>query len=233
MNNQTPEKNDNIQTKKQTILNSEIEEKKGSKQKRKIGKQKTFKEFRLSKIKYDEKIVQIKRVTKVVKGGKKMTFRAIVIIGDTKRKVGVGIGRADDVNLAIEKAVLNGKKNLINVPLTKNDSVPHVIQSTYGACHIMLRPASLGTGVIAGGSVRTVLELAGIKNILAKQFGSSNILNNAKATISALTSLNEKIELGISQCKRKALFYLNTMKKYKEILRQKQTKNVKTKKITK
>jgi ribosomal protein S5 len=97
----------------------------------------------------------------------------------------------------------------------------------------MLRPASLGTGVIAGGSVRTVLELAGIKNILAKQFGSSNILNNAKATISALTSLNEKIELGISQCKRKALFYLNTMKKYKEILRQKQTKNVKTKKITK
>eukprot|EP01038_Epipyxis_sp_PR26KG_P008622 gene8622-11655_t len=152
--------------------------------------------IRLSKIKYEEKILQIKRVTKVVKGGKKMTFRAIVIIGDNKRKVGVGVGRADDVNLAIDKAVLNGKKNLINVPLTLRDSVPHVIKSSYGACSIMLRPALQGTGVIAGGSVRTVLELAGIKNVLAKQFGSNNMLNNAKATILALTSLNEKIELG-------------------------------------
>jgi small subunit ribosomal protein S5 len=172
---------------------------------------------RLSKIKYEEKIVQIKRVTKVVKGGKKMTFRAIVIIGDNKRKVGVGVGRADDVNLAIDKAVLNGKKNLINVPLTIKDSVPHVIHSSYGACSIMLRPASLGTGVIAGGSVRTVLELAGIKNILAKQFGSNNILNNAKATIVALTALNEKIELGKYQCTRKQIFYEKTMRKYRDV----------------
>lgn len=170
---------------------------------------------RLSKIKYEEKIIQIKRVTKVVKGGKKMTFRAIVIIGDTKRKVGVGIGRADDVNLAIDKAVLNGKKNLVNVPLTLRASVPHVIKASYGASSIMLRPAAQGTGVIAGGSVRTVLELAGIKNILAKQFGSNNILNNAKATILALTLLNEKIELGRDQCTRKQLFYDKIMKKYK------------------
>lgn len=170
---------------------------------------------RLSKKKYEEKIVQIKRVTKVVKGGKKMTFRAVVIIGDTKRKVGVGIGRADDVNLAIDKAVLNGKKNLINVPLTLKYSLPHVIKAGYGACTIMLRPASLGTGVIAGGSVRTVLELAGIKNILAKQFGSSNILNNAKATILALSLLNEKIELGKYQSSRKQKFYDKVMKKYK------------------
>eukprot|EP01039_Chlorochromonas_danica_P011718 gene11718-13158_t len=128
-----------------------------------------------------------------------MTFRAIVIIGDNKRKVGVGIGRADDVNLAIDKAILNGKKNLITIPLTLKYSVPHVVYASYGACSIMLRPASQGTGVIAGGSVKTVLELAGIKNILAKQFGSSNILNNAKATILALIYLNEKIELGKSQ----------------------------------
>jgi small subunit ribosomal protein S5 len=173
--------------------------------------------IRLSKIKYEEKIVQIKRVTKVVKGGKKMTFRAIVIIGDNKRKVGVGIGRADDVNLAIDKAILNGKKNLITVPLTFNYSVPHVVNSNYGACSIMLRPASLGTGVIAGGSVRTVLELAGIKNILAKQFGSNNILNNAKATIIALTSLNEKVELGKYQSVRKQLFYDKIMRKYKNV----------------
>ena len=119
--------------------------------------------IRLSKVKYEEKIVQIKRVTKVVKGGKKMTFRAVVIIGDNKRKVGVGIGRADDINLAIDKAIINGKKNLINVPLTLKDSIPHVVKGSYGACKLMLRPAQVGTGVIAGGSVRTVLELAELK----------------------------------------------------------------------
>jgi small subunit ribosomal protein S5 len=173
--------------------------------------------LRLSKIKYEEKIVQIKRVTKVVKGGKKMTFRAVVIIGDNKRKVGVGIGRAEDVNLAIDKAILNGKKNLITVPLTLKFSVPHVVNASYGACSIMLRPASQGTGVIAGGSVRTVLELAGIKNILAKQFGSNNILNNAKATILALTNLNEKVELGKFQSTRKQVFYDKIMRKYKNV----------------
>jgi len=118
-----------------------------------------------------------------------MTFRAIVIIGDNKRKVGVGIGRAEDVNLAIDKAILNGKKNLISVPLTLKYSVPHVVNASYGACSIMLRPASLGTGVIAGGSVRTVLELAGIKNILAKQLRSKNKINNARATLVALSNL--------------------------------------------
>jgi small subunit ribosomal protein S5 len=172
---------------------------------------------RLSKLKFDEKIVQVKRVTKVVKGGKKLTFRVVVIIGDTKRKVGVGIGRADDVNLAIEKAVINGKKNLINVPLTKNSSIPHVIQVKYGACNLMLRPSSSGTGVIAGGSIRTVLELAGVQNILAKQFGSSNILNNAKATLLALNLLNEKVELGKYQSIRKELFYDKIMRKYQNV----------------
>jgi len=172
---------------------------------------------RLSKLKFEEKIVQIKRVTKVVKGGKKLTFRAVVIIGDTKRKVGVGIGRADDINLAIDKAILNGKKNLINVPLTLAYSIPHVVKANYGACSIMLRPSISGTGVIAGGSVRTVLELAGIQNILAKQFGSSNILNNAKATILALTLLNEKVELGKYQSTRKQIFYEKIMRKYKNV----------------
>jgi|LauGreSBDMM110SN_4_FD.fasta_scaffold20611_2 small subunit ribosomal protein S5 len=172
---------------------------------------------RLSKLKFEEKIVQVKRVTKVVKGGKKLTFRAVVIIGDTKRKVGVGIGRADDVNLAIEKAIINGKKNLINVPLTLSYSIPHVIKANYGACSIMLRPSSSGTGVIAGGSIRTVLELAGVQNILAKQFGSSNILNNAKATILALNLLNEKVELGKYQSQKKQIFYEKIMRKYKNV----------------
>jgi small subunit ribosomal protein S5 len=167
----------------------------------------------LSKQKYEEKIVQIKRVTKVVKGGKKMTFRAIVIIGDKKQKVGVGVGRAEDVNLAIDKAILNGKKNLIKVPLTIESSIPHVIKTSYGACHIMLRPAAPGSGVIAGGSVRTVLELGGIKNVLGKQFGSNSILNNAKATILALNLLNQKIELGTYQSLRKQIFYGKIMRK--------------------
>lgn len=147
---------------------------------------------RLSKQKYEEKIVQIKRVTKVVKGGKKMTFRAIVIVGNNFNKVGVGIGRADDVNLAIDKAVLNGKKNLITVPITVQYSIPYIVKSTFGACSIMLRPATEGSGVIAGSSIKAVLELAGFRNILAKQFGSKNILNNAKATIQALNRLNEE-----------------------------------------
>jgi small subunit ribosomal protein S5 len=196
--------------------NKKVAQVSASKKKNSSNKIKLFRKktpVRLSKIKYEEKIVQIKRVTKVVKGGKKMTFRAVVIIGDNKKKVGVGIGRAEDVNLAIDKAILNGKKNLITVPLTFLSSVPHVMKTSFGACKIMLRPASLGTGVIAGGSVRTVLELAGIKNILAKQFGSNNILNNAKATILALTLLNEKVELGKAQSFRKQLFYNKIMKK--------------------
>lgn len=176
-----------------------------------FGKPKTIK---LSKIKYQEKVVQVKRVTKVCKGGKKMTFRAVIIIGDNKRKVGVGIGRAEDVNLAIDKAILNAKKNLITVPLTIFSSVPHVVEASFGASKIMLRPASLGTGVIAGGSIRTVLELAGINNILAKQFGCNNILNNAKVTILALLKLNEKIELGKAQSLRKKAYYDKIMKKY-------------------
>jgi small subunit ribosomal protein S5 len=170
---------------------------------------------RLSKLKYEEKIIQVTRVTKVVKGGKKLTFRAVVIVGDGKRKVGVGVGRADDVNLAMDKAILNGKKNLITVPLTLNYSIPHVVKACFGACNIMIRPATLGTGVIAGGSVRTVLELAGIKNIVAKQFGSSNILNNAKATILALTILNEKIELSNYQSIHRQNLYNKIMRKYK------------------
>ena len=172
---------------------------------------------RLSKIKYEEKIIQVTRVTKVVKGGKKLTFRAIVIVGDTKRKVGVGVGRADDVNLAMDKAILNAKKNLITVPLTLNYSIPHVVKANYGACKIMIRPSSLGTGVIAGGSVRTVLELAGIKNVVAKQFGASSILNNAKATILALTNLNQQIELGKYQSIRRQVFYDKLIRKYKNV----------------
>ena len=191
-------------------------EDKDFKESKKEGKK--FKEkLSLSKLKYSEKIIQVKRVTKVVKGGKKMTFRAVVIIGDTKNKVGVGIGRADDVNLAIDKAILNGKKNLITIPLTLSYSVPHVVKARYGACSVMLRPAAEGTGVIAGGAMRTVLELGGVRNILSKQLGSDNLLNNAKATVLALTLLSEKIELGKYQSVRRQAFYDKIMRKYRNV----------------
>lgn len=161
----------------------------------------------MEKIKFYEKIVQIKRVTKVVKGGKKMAFQALVIVGDKKRKVGLGIGRANDANKAIEKAIYAGKKNLIIIPLTIFFSIPHIVTSSYGASKLLLKPASVGTGVIAGGSVRPVLEFAGLKNIVAKQFGSKNNLNNVKATLLALKKLKNIIEIGKKQSSLKSKFY--------------------------
>lgn len=168
----------------------------------------------ISPIKYKEKILQVKRVTKVTKGGKKLSFRAVVIVGDEKQKVGIGVGKALDVSIAIEKAILNAKKNLIQVPLTKSLSIPSLSSGQLGAAHIRLRPAAIGTGVIAGGAVRTVLELGGIKNVLGKQLGSKNLLNNAKATIKALLHLQQKTEIGKTQSERKFLFYKKLIKTF-------------------
>lgn len=138
---------------------------------------------------WEEKVVQVKRVTKVVKGGKKLSFRAVLVIGNENGQIGVGVGKASDVIGAVKKGVTDAKKNVINIPLTKYDSIPHPIYGISGAAKIILRPSATGSGVIAGGSTRIVLELAGIKNILAKQLGSNNNLNNARATVNALGNL--------------------------------------------
>jgi small subunit ribosomal protein S5 len=138
---------------------------------------------------WQERVVQIRRVTKVVKGGKKLSFRAIVIVGNERGQVGVGVGKASDVIGAVKKGVADGKKHLVDVPLTKANSIPHPSNGEAGGARVMMRPAAPGTGVIAGGAVRTVLELAGVRNILAKQLGSSNPLNNARAAANALSSL--------------------------------------------
>ncbi|NJL84408.1 MAG: 30S ribosomal protein S5 [Chloroflexaceae bacterium] len=135
---------------------------------------------------WQERVIQIRRVSKVVKGGKKLSFRAIVVVGNEKGQVGVGVGKASDVIGAVRKGVADGKKQLIDISLTKASSIPHVVNGRYGGASVIIRPAAPGTGVIAGGAVRTVLELAGIKNILAKQLGSNNPLNNARAAIDAL-----------------------------------------------
>lgn len=138
---------------------------------------------------WEERVVQVKRVTKVVKGGKKLSFRAVLVIGNEKGQIGVGVGKASDVVGAVKKAVNDAKKHIINIPITKSDSIPHPIHGISGAAKIILRPSAKGCGVIAGGSTRTVLELAGIKNILAKQLGSNNTLNNARAALNALKNL--------------------------------------------
>lgn len=137
---------------------------------------------------WSEQVVQISRVTKVVKGGKKLSFRAIVVVGNKKGQVGVGCAKAAEVIIAIQKAIADGRKNLINVPIFKT-TIPHPITGRSGAGAVVLRPASQGTGIIAGGSVRSVLELAGIENILSKSLGSNSPLNAANATLEALKSL--------------------------------------------
>jgi small subunit ribosomal protein S5 len=138
---------------------------------------------------WQERVIQIRRVSKVVKGGKKLSFRAIVVVGNERGQVGVGVGKASDVIGAVKKGVADGKKHLIDIPITKSNSIPHPIDGRGGGAKVMMRPAAPGTGVIAGGAVRTVLELAGVRNVLAKQLGSNNPLNNARAAVNALSTL--------------------------------------------
>lgn len=143
---------------------------------------------------WTERVVQIRRVTKVVKGGKKLSFRAIVIVGNQKGQVGVGCAKAAEVIIAIQKAIADGRKNLITVPIF-NTTIPHPITGRSGAGSVMLRPAAKGTGIIAGGAVRSVLELAGVENILCKSLGSKSPLNATNATLEALKSLTPFSEI--------------------------------------
>ena len=142
-----------------------------------------------------ERLIKISRVSKVTKGGKKLSFRAVVVVGDENGKVGVGVAKAADVVNAFKKAKTDGRKNLMELPLTKSLSIPHNVVGTFGACKIIMRPSIEGSGVIAGGAVRIVLEVAGVKNVIAKQLGSNNLLNNARASINALQNLTTKSEI--------------------------------------
>jgi small subunit ribosomal protein S5 len=141
-----------------------------------------------NRLELTERVVQINRVSKVVKGGRRFSFSAIVVVGDGRGHVGAGLGKADEVPDAIKKGIEDAKKHIIKVPLLER-TIPHQVTADFGAAKVLLRPASKGTGVIAGGSVRAVVESAGIHDILSKSLGSTNPVNVVMATMAALRSL--------------------------------------------
>lgn len=147
--------------------------------------------FKKQPSEFEQKVVDISRVTRVVAGGKRMRFRALVVIGNKKGKVGIGLKKGTDVSEAVNKAVNAAKKSMITVPIV-NDTIPHEVKVKYKASKVIMLPAGQGTGVIAGGALRSVLDVAGVHNVISKILGSNNKINNVRAAYEALKSLKSK-----------------------------------------
>lgn len=141
---------------------------------------------------FEEKVIEVNRVSRTVKGGRRIRFRALVVIGDKKGTVGMGLGKSSEVSSAVQKASSRARKNTIEVPII-NGTIPHEVIGEYGAAKVLLKPASGGTSVVAGGSVRVVAELAGIQDLLAKSLGSRSKINNIAAAIKGLKSFNKNV----------------------------------------
>jgi small subunit ribosomal protein S5 len=165
-----------------------------------MGQRRREQNFREQKDEFDERIIDIARVAKVVKGGRRFAFRVTVVVGDNRGKVGVGIGKARTVPDAIRKALEAARKEMVNVPIY-GTTVPHEVIGRHGAARVMLKPASPGTGVIAGGGVRAVIEAAGYRDILTKSLGSSNVLNVMMATMDGLDRLMDMRQIAIDRGK--------------------------------
>ncbi|MDY4788632.1 MAG: 30S ribosomal protein S5 [Bacilli bacterium] len=184
---------ENVEIKQEVVATEEVKETVENAQPREKGARKDRKPLRNTRRdkekQLQESVISINRVSKTVKGGRRLRFSVLVAVGDGKGMVGFGTGKANEVPDAIKKALDAARKNLVRVPVVKGDTIPHEVMARYGACKVYLKPAKVGTGVIAGGPVRAVMELAGIKNIYSKVYGSRTSINMVRATVTGLAEL--------------------------------------------
>ncbi len=146
--------------------------------------------FERAEQEFEQRVIEISRVARVMAGGKRLRFRALVVIGDNNGKVGAGLAKGADVSIAVNKATNQARKHLMLVPIVR-ETIPHQVKAKYGSAEVLIKPAPLGTGVIAGGPVRVVLSVAGIPNVVAKMLGSANKVNNVRAVLKALASFKK------------------------------------------
>ena len=195
-----------------------------------------FRSKKREKKEFDERVVEVSRVSRVVKGGRRIRFRALVVIGNRKGRVGMGIGKANEVANAVKKGTSQAKKNIVTVPIIAG-TIPYELTATFGASRVVLKPASPGTSIVAGSSVRTVIELVGITDILSKILGSKNKINNVIATIRALSSFNPNLVRRIEEFEEKSAKTLIKSDKSQPIQSEhsknndKDSESVKTKKV--